>query len=71
MSDSTRILEFISFCIEMCACRDSISGRDVLSRFRRFGVLDYLERNYETLHTQGFGYILPMIDDYIARQEAK
>ena len=71
MSERAKVLEFISFCIEMCASRDSVSGRDVLSRFRRFGVLEYLERNYEALHTQGFGYILPLIDDYIARQEAR
>jgi hypothetical protein len=68
MSDSAKRLEFVSFCIEMCAARDSVSGREVMERFRRHGVLGYLARNYEALHTQGFGYILPAIDDYIAGQ---
>lgn len=69
MNETGRLLEFISFCIEMYAERASISGRDAMERFTRFGVVDYLERNYEALHTQGFGWILPAIDDYIAAQE--
>lgn len=69
MNEPNRILEFISFCLEMYAARGSISGREAMERFKRFGVLDYLERNYEALHTQGFGWILPAIDDYIAAQE--
>lgn len=69
MNETGRLLEFISFCIEMYAERGSISGRDAMERFKRFGVVDYLERNYEALHTQGFGWILPAIDDYIAAQE--
>ena len=71
MSDKAKILEFVSFCIEMYASGNAISGREVLSRFREQGVLEYLERNYEALHTQGFGYILPLIDEYMARQEAQ
>ena len=66
MSETAKTLEFISFCIEMCAARDSVSGREVMARFRRHGVLAYLARNYEVLHMQGFGYILPLIDDCIA-----
>lgn len=69
MNEPNRILEFISFCLEMYAARGSISGREAMERFKRFGVVDYLERNYEALHTQGFGWILPAIDDYIAAQE--
>ena len=69
MNETGKLLEFISFCIEMYAARASISGRETMERFKRFGVVDYLERNYEALHTQGFGWILPAIDDYIAAQE--
>ena len=69
MNETNRLLEFIAFCLEMYAARGAISGREAMERFKRFGVLDYLERNYEALHTQGFGWILPAIDDYIAAQE--
>lgn len=65
MDKERNLLEFISFCIEMYAARGSLSGRAVHSLFERSGVLDYLERNYEPLHTQGFNYILPCIDDFL------
>lgn len=71
MSDTARILEFISFCIEMYAARNSISGRDVYDHFRRFGVLGYLQDNYEPLHTQGFNYIFSSVDSFIKAQESK
>lgn len=69
MSETGKLLEFISFCLEMYAARGSISGKEAMERFKRYGVVEYLERNYEALHTQGFGWILPAIDDYIAGQE--
>ena len=71
MSEAGKLLEFISFCVEMYAARKTISGRDAYSLFNRLGVLDYLERNYEPLHTQGLNYILSSVDDFMAGQEAK
>ncbi len=69
MSEQAKILEFISFCIEMFAARDSVPGRDVYARFAQSGVLDYLEANYEPLHTQGFNYILSCIDDFLSTRK--
>ena len=71
MNDTARILEFISFCIEMYAARNSTSGQEVYGLFKRSGVLDYLRENYEPLHTQGFNYILSIVDSFIAAQGAK
>ena len=71
MSEAGKLLEFISYCVEMYAARKTISGRDVYSLFDRLGVLDYLERNYEPLHTQGFSYILSTIDEFMTGQEAR
>jgi hypothetical protein len=59
---------FVSFCIEMYAQQNRISGVDVIRLFENTGVLDYLFDNYEALHTQGWGYILPLITDYMAEQ---
>jgi hypothetical protein len=59
-------LEFSSFCIEMYARKNGISGADVMQKFADYGVLDFLFEQYEPLHTQGPGYILPIIDEYIA-----
>ena len=71
MDNAARILEFISYCIEMYAVRNSTSGQEVYGLFKRFGVLDYLRGNYEPLHTQGFNYILSSVDSFIAAQGAK
>lgn len=68
MGEAAKILEFLSFCVEMYAARKSISGSSVYALFDRSGVLDYLERNYEPLHTQGFNYILSSVDEYMAGQ---
>ena len=71
MGETAKLLEFLSFCVEMYAARKSISGRSVYALFDRTGVLDYLERNYEPLHTQGFNYILSTVDDFMAGQEVR
>ena len=71
VGETAKILEFLSFCVEMYAARKSISGRLAYSLFDKAGVIDYLERNYEPLHTQGFNYILSTIDEYMSAQEAR
>jgi hypothetical protein len=53
----------------MYADKYSISGADVAMKFDKTGVLDYLFANYDALHTQGWNYILPIIDDYIINQK--
>jgi len=70
MSDEAKVLEFISFCVEMYAARHSVSGQEVYARFDRRGAIEYLKRNYEPLHTQGFDYILSSVDDFMMAQEA-
>jgi hypothetical protein len=42
-----------------------LSGAEIIEEFERSGVLDYLFKNYEALHTQGWGYILPLITGYL------
>jgi hypothetical protein len=62
-------IEFVSFCIEMYAKHFVISGSVVANQFDEAGVLDYLLENYEVLHTQGWQFILPLINDYIDKQK--
>lgn len=54
---------FVSFCIEKYAQENGLSGAGVMQQFEDSGVLDYLFDNYEALHTQGWGYILAMINE--------
>jgi hypothetical protein len=57
---------FVSFCVERYAAQTRRSGAEVIQQFEHTGVLDYLFDNYEALHTQGWGYIFPVINEYMA-----
>jgi hypothetical protein len=63
------VVAFVSFCIERYALQTRLSGTEVIQQFERTGVLDYLFNNYEALHTQGWGYIFPAINEYMGREE--
>lgn len=65
MSDFEKKAEFISWCIEEYTAEKSLNGRDVANEFYQKGVLDFLGEHYEVLHTQGKGYIISSIDDFI------
>lgn len=56
---------FISWCIEEYAAAHDMNGREVANYFSKNKVLDFLERHYEILHTQGKSYILDCIADFI------
>lgn len=58
---------FLSFCIEQYKNAKGISGKQSMEFLAENGVLDYLESNYEVLHTQGAQWILEEIDEYINR----
>ncbi|MDR1997819.1 MAG: DUF3791 domain-containing protein [Candidatus Margulisbacteria bacterium] len=71
MNTATKTIEFGSFCIEMYARQHKISGAAVARRFEQYGVIDYLLANYEALHTQGWNYIFPLLEEFMAGQEEK
>jgi hypothetical protein len=54
---------FVSFCVEMYARQNRLSGADVMRQFEETRIVEYLFDNYEALHTQGWGYILPLINE--------
>ena len=56
---------FLSFCIEQYKEAKHLSGGDSMSIFSQFGVLRYLEENFEPLHTQGRRWILEDIEEFI------
>lgn len=56
---------FLSFCIEQYKNAKGISGRQAMEILSDAGVLDYLERNYEVLHTQGHQWLLEEMDEYM------
>lgn len=64
MSEDTIPL-FLSFCIEQYKNAKKISGEDSLNILQQTGALDYLERNYEVIHTQNPQWILEEIIEFV------
>lgn len=56
---------FLSFCVEQYKNAKGISGREAMQVLCNLGVLDYLEDNYEVIHTQSPQWIVEEIDEYI------
>lgn len=56
---------FLAFCIEQYKVAHHLSGKESMTVLDESGALDYLENNYEVLHTQSPQWILQEIDDYI------
>lgn len=56
---------FVSFCVEMYKNAQGIPGEEAYERLSSAGVLDYLETNYEMLHTQSHQWILEEIHTFM------
>ena len=65
MSNRAKVAEFISFCIEMFAKAKRLSGAKVAALFESCGAIGYLDSGYEMLHTQGEGWLVSELDDYL------
>ena len=62
---------FISFCIEQYKEAKHLSGTEAMQIFSKYGVLEYLEDNYEPLHTQGRQWLMEEIDVFIKRKKGE
>ncbi len=70
-NNSTPVLLFLSFCLENYKEHKHISTQEAFFLFSQYGVPDYLEEVFETLHTQGKDYIMRDIDEYINRRKVQ
>ena len=68
---SKEISDFIIFCIEYYKEKESLSGEYVYDLFNEYGVVDYLEKGYDVLHTQGKDWILEDIDKFLSNRGYK
>ena len=57
---------FLSFCTEQYKNEKHLSGSDAMDVMSKYGVLDYLAKHYEMLHTQGRQWLMEDIDEFIA-----
>jgi hypothetical protein len=63
------ILLFQIFCLEKYKNHLNIPADETLQIFLRYNVLEYLQKVFETLHTQGEKYIITEIQTYIKNQQ--
>ncbi len=66
-----KINEFIIFCIELYKEKEKMTGKDTYDLFKKYGLLDYLHDGYDVLHTQGDGWIMNDIDEYLKNRGYK
>ncbi|MBP3710581.1 MAG: DUF3791 domain-containing protein [Treponema sp.] len=64
------VVYFISFCIENYKNHCGKSGADVLALFDSCGATEYLEKNYDVLHTQSAQWLIEELDEYIGIEHA-
>lgn len=63
--------QFTVFCMESYKIHKSLTGREVLELFQKYGVFDYIREFFDVLHTMGYQYINQDIDSYLkARMQA-
>lgn len=65
MSPRAKVVEFIAFCIEMFAKKKNLSGDKVASAFESCGAIKYLDSGYDMLHTQGEGWLVAELEDFL------
>ncbi|MDR2843909.1 MAG: DUF3791 domain-containing protein [Candidatus Symbiothrix sp.] len=65
----SKVHHFIIFCLESYKSAMNISGHQALDDFEKQDVFSYLTDGYEVLHTQGRGYLIEAIKDYIAHRQ--
>lgn len=58
-------LAFMVLCIEEYKNQKGITGKEVMTLFNKYSVLEYIRDFYEALHTTGTKYIIDDIDLYI------
>ena len=62
---------FVAFCIEEYGATKGMTGEKVLELFTRYGVVDYLSKFFNTLHTQGRQWLIEEIDEFIEIRNKK
>ena len=59
---------FLIYCMEIYKRAEKMTGVQVLERFSRYNLFDYVLEFYEILHIHGVSYILEDINKYISEQ---
>lgn len=66
LQEKQNIAYFLAFCVEIYKNAHSLSGDEASTVLSESGALDYLEENYDVIHTQSHHWILADIDEYLS-----
>lgn len=67
----SKVMLFLIFCIESYKEDTSYTSEEIVSLFRAEDVFDFLEKNFDILHTQGKAYITEEIKLYLKSRKKK
>ena len=70
-SESEKKLLFVTFCIEEYKAESGIDGAAVAVLFEKYGVIDFLMKHWEVLHSLGTQGILHEINQFIEARRGK
>lgn len=66
LKEKQDIAYFLAFCVEIYKNAHSLSGNEASTLLSESGVLDYLEENYDVIHTQSHHWILADIEEFLS-----
>ena len=67
----SKTLDFKVFCFEAYRAEKKMTGREAMQLFQEYGVLNYLDKFYDVLHTTGRQYMIEEIDEFIDVRKRK
>ena len=56
---------FLTFCIEQYAHRHELTGKDAAEEIFKSGTAEYLNDNFEVLHTQSSQWLMEEVDERV------
>ena len=59
--------EFVMYCIETYKGKKSLDGKTAYQTLKESGAIDYIDSNYDALHTFGDEYLVWNIDEYLKK----
>jgi len=63
--DDLKNIEFISYCIEIYKGHKNIDGAQAYTLLKNTGAIEYINANFEALHTFGDDYLVWNIDEFL------
>ena len=65
LENDMKHLEFVVYCIETYKTRKDANGKSVFNMLNEKGAIQYIDDNYDALHTDGDDEIIWNIEEYL------